>query len=178
MNAYYDTGAIVPLYVVEAFSAPLNAYLETRAEPIPFSGFHRLELENALRLKLFRGEIMEAEQLTVLATIEEHIGSGRLLVRPVNWVAALEKARECAGRVTARTGCRTLDLIHIAVALQWNCCLFVTADDRQLAAAKLQGLDTLHLRALPRRRRGASAEPGAVMEGRAPYRASRRARRG
>ena len=140
MNAYYDTGAIVPVY---------------------------------LRLKVFRGELAAAEQMIALDRIEAHVGSGRLVLRPVNWIAAFDQARQIAARVTAKTGCRSLDLLHVAVAIQWECCLFVTADDRQLAAAKLQGLETVDLRA-PHRRHGAGpSRPGIVKERRAPYGAKR-----
>lgn len=148
MNAYFDTGAIVPLYVAEVFSARLNAYLEVRAEPIPFSGFHRLELENALHLRVFRNELTAVDHLQALDAIAAHIGAGRLEVRPVNWVAALTAACEMSRRVTIRTGCRTLDLMHIAIALQWGCPEFVSADDRQLKAAKRLGLATVDLRTL------------------------------
>lgn len=172
MSAYFDTGAIMPLYVAEVFSARLNAYLEVHAEPIPFSGFHRLELENALHLRVFRGELTLADHLQTLDVIEAHIGAGRLKFRPVNWVAALAAARELSRRVTIPTGCRTLDLIHIAIALQWGCLEFVSADDRQLKAAKLAGLATVDLRTLAAGAR--PRKPGRVRERRGAYRTKKR----
>ena len=79
MSAYYDTGAIVPLYVAEVFSERLNAYLVARAEPIPFCELHRLEIENALHLRMFRGELTAAAHLQARAAIESHVEAGRLV---------------------------------------------------------------------------------------------------
>lgn len=173
MDAYLDTGALVPLFTNEVFSEAITAHMERRGQATAISAFHRLELENAFQLKRFRGEISDDKCLAALRKVEAYATSGMLVVRPVNWIAALDQARQIGARVTAKTGCRTLDLIHIAIALQWGCSLFVTADDRQLAAARLQGLETVDLRSLPR---GDSSKPGAVKEGRTPYRAKKRAR--
>ena len=39
-----------------------------------------------------------------------------------------------------RSSVRALDAMHIAAALEWSAELFVTADERQLRAAKQAGL--------------------------------------
>lgn len=152
MNAYYDTGVLVPLYCEEVFSATVDAFVGKRAEAIPLNLFQRLEFENAIRLKTFRGEMDAVRLNQVLADLAEDLNHGRLVVRPANWIDALEKARAISARTTGKTGGRTLDLIHVAIAVQWGCAVFVTADDRQLAAARLEGLHTVDLRDLHRRR--------------------------
>ena len=45
-------------------------------------------------------------------------------------------------KVLETTAVRTMDALHIASALVWDADLFATADQRQLAAAKLLGLKT------------------------------------
>jgi len=122
-------------------------------------------------LKVFRGEIAAADHLTALATIETHIGSGRLVVRPINWIAALDSARQISEASTVKTGCRTLDLIHVAIAVQWDCSDFVSADERQLKAAKSQGLKVVDIRKL---HRGRPRGPETVRERRTPYRAKKK----
>ena len=178
MNAYYDTGVLVPFYVSEAFSDAIAAYIEGRAEAVPISLFHRLELENALRLKIFRGEIGEDRCLAILQKIETNIRDGMLVLRPVNWINALEKASCTGARATAKTGCRTLDLIHVAIAAQWGCSVFVTADDRQIRAAKLDGFSTVDVRALNRRRDDDQRKPGVVRAARIRYGSRKCPRRG
>lgn len=178
MNAYYDTGTLVPLYAEEVLSATVTAFVARRGEPVPLNLFQRLELENAMRQKVFRGEI-EAERLNrVLVDLREDLDRGRLVLRAANWIAALEEARSIGARATVKTGCRTLDLIHVAIAVQWGCSVFVTADDRQLAAAKREGLCTMGLRDLHRRGGDARAEPGGVREPRLRYGSRKRPRGG
>ena len=172
MDIYYDTGALVPIYVDEVFSEAVNDFSTSRAVPIPFSLFHRLEFENALRLKLFRKEIDEERLNRILSDIGDDLNSYHLVLRPVNWIDALEKVRAIGAQVTAKTGCRTLDLIHVAIAIHWGCQTFLTADERQLAAARLSGLETVDLRELHRQRGDGRGYPGIVREQQAKYRLS------
>jgi len=173
MSAYLDTGALVPLYVEESLSEAVTAHLESRGEAVSVSLFHQLELENALRLKVFRSEIQEDRYLAVLSKVETDMTKGMLVSRPVSWVDAFTQAREISQRVTATSGCRTLDLIHVAIAMQWECSVFVTADGRQAAAARLEGLSTVDLRDVHRRRTRGRAGPGAVRERHRRYRAKK-----
>ena len=175
MNAYYDTGALVPLYITEVFSMTVHALTRQRSEAIPFSAFHYLECENAARLRRFRGDIDEPRLHRMLQDIHADIEYGRLVLRPANWIAALDSARQISEASTVKTGCRTLDLIHVAIAVQWDCSDFVSADERQLKAAKSQGLKVVDIRKL---HRGRPRGPGTVRERRAPYRTKKkRARR-
>lgn len=178
MDIYYDTGALIPIYVDEVFSEAVNAYSASRAIPIPFSLFHRLEFENALRLKMFRKEIDEERLNRVLSDIGDDLNSSHLVLRPVNWIDAFEKARAIGARVTAKTGCRTLDLMHVAIAIHWGCQIFLTADARQLAAARLAGLETVDLRELHRRSGDGRGYPGIVREQQAKYHRSSSKRSG
>lgn len=179
MHAYYDTGALIPLYLVEVFSSTVSAFVAARGEPIPMNAFQRLELENAIRQKVFRREIDVDQQNQVLSDAEADLNRGRFILRPVNWPAALDTARQIAARVTARTGCRTLDLVHVAVAVQWGCAIFVTADGRQFQAARREGLRAVDVCELHRRGGGdGRAEPKTVGEPRARYGSRRRPRGG
>jgi hypothetical protein len=169
MNAYYDTGVLLPLYVQEVFSEPVTALAESRREPIPFNLLQQLEMDTALRLKAFRGEIAGRQAQAVIADRDEDVHAGRLVLRPVDWIAAIEDARRIGAQTTARWGCRTLDLVHVAVAVQWTCAVFVTADDRQLKAACSAGLQTLDVRALGRKGGADAAAAATVREKRARY---------
>ena len=180
MQTYYDTGTLVPLYVKEVFSNAVLNHVESCNEVIPLNLFQQLELENALRLKVFRGELDDGRCLAVLNKIRSHLAEGKLSLRAVNWVNALEEARRLAAQATGRWGCRTLDLVHVAVAVQWRCAMFVTADDRQLKAARSAGLKTVDVRALGRKDQPGGAESGApagvVREQRARYGARKKPR--
>lgn len=165
MTAYFDTGILVPLYVKEVFSPAIKSFMDGRNEFIPLHLFHRLELENALRLKVLRGEMDDGGYSTVLGKIRADIDEGRIVLRPVDWINALEEARRIGESVTSRAGCRTLDLLHVAIAVQWKSEVFVTADDRQLKAARSAGLRAVDVQTLPQD----AAPSGTVREKRARY---------
>lgn len=178
MRAYYDTGTLVPLYVEESFSDAVNAFVESRNEVISFHLFHRLELENALKLKVFRNDTIDDRCRIGLDKIESHLREGKLVIRPVDWINAMEQARRIGAKVTSMAGCRTLDLLHVAIAVQWKSEVFVTADDRQIKAARAAGLMTVDVRKLPGDDRSGGAasatSTGMVRERRARYGAKRR----
>jgi len=46
-------------------------------------------------------------------------------------------------RETPRTACRTMDIFHVACALQIPSCRFLTFDGRQDALARLAGLERI-----------------------------------
>lgn len=180
MRAYYDTGAIVPLFVEEAFSRRIDSFARASAQAIEMHAFHRLELENALRLKEFRREVDEASCRVALDKIASAVREGRLIVRPVDWIAAFEEARRLGAASTPRSGCRTLDLLHVAIAAQWESSSFLSADERQLRAARAAGLHTVDARALPDDAPPPRDAAGAVREKRTRYttRAHAKIRRG
>ncbi len=149
MQAYYDTGVLVSFYICESFTEVISKYIENSGQAIPFSLFHRLELSNALYLNVFRGNLNEWQRGAVDQKIEDHIQMFRLVFRAVIWPDALLRARDIGKQTTATTGCRSLDLLHLAIAEQWGCSVFVSADARQLAAAGQMGLRTVDVRSLP-----------------------------
>jgi predicted nucleic acid-binding protein len=172
MLAYFDTGILLPLYVRELFTPAIKFFMNGRNECIALHLFHLLELENALRLKVFRCEMDNAHYHAVLDKIRADLDEGRIVRCPVDWICAFEEARRIGARVTARAGCRTLDLLHVAIAVQWKSEVFVTADDRQLQAARAAGLRTVDVRALPQD----GFPSGAGREGRVRYRPAERSR--
>ena len=81
MRVYLDSSAIVKLYVPEADSASVAAYVHTLKEPLPFSHLHEIEVKNALRLKVFRKEALSRAVLKSIRTIDKDMGF-QILKRP------------------------------------------------------------------------------------------------
>ncbi|MBA4388998.1 MAG: hypothetical protein C0404_13535 [Verrucomicrobia bacterium] len=171
MLAYYDTGTLVPFYVDEVFSDAVRTIVENRHEVIALNVFQQLEVENALRLKVFRGEMEDNSCQSVLRKIEANVKEGRIVLRPVDWINAMQAARHIGAKMTAKAGCRTLDLLHVAIAVQWKSAIFVTADDRQSKAATAAGLQVVDVRTLPREHSSAGygVPTGRVRERRTHY---------
>ena len=140
MDAYFDSAIIVKLYVQEATSPDAVRLAGGYTAPYALTQWQALEVKNAIRLKVFRGEITPAEMSQSIAGFEQDIATGRWQ-RPPYAVAAVEqKAEELSAGHSATFGCRTLDIIHVAAALVIGAKDFITFDRRQGALAKQAGL--------------------------------------
>ena len=140
MDAYFDSGIIVKLYVQEATSPDAIRLVSAYVAPYALTQWQALEVKNAIRLKAFRAEITAAEMNRSIAAFEQDIATGRWQ-RPAYTAATIEqKADELSAGHSAILGCRTLDIIHVAAALVLGAKEFVTFDGRQGALAKRVGL--------------------------------------
>ena len=145
MRAYLDSSAIVKLYVPEAETLSVAAYVRTLKEPLPFSHLHEIEVKNALRLKLFRKEALSRPVSKSIRTIDEDVDL-QILRRPeLNWVDVFRRAEELSKRFTPRSGSRSLDLLHVASCLLIPCRDFLTFDERQAIVARKAGLHVVRL---------------------------------
>jgi predicted nucleic acid-binding protein len=140
MDAYFDSGIIVKLYVREATSPEAVRLVGAYAAPYWLTHWQALEVKNAIRLKAFRKEITAAEMNQSIAAFQQDVASGRWQ-RPVYSAGVVEeKADELSASHSAIIGCRTLDIIHVAVAIVTGAKEFVTFDGRQALMAKQAGL--------------------------------------
>jgi hypothetical protein len=101
-----------------------------------------MEVVNALRLRLFRREARQRMVEATLARLQEDLHDGTLHRPAVDWAGTLSKAIELANQHTARLGCRSLDVLHVAAAVLSGSRRFVTADRRQSQVARRAGLQT------------------------------------
>lgn len=139
---YLDTSVIVKLYVREARTGEAVAFIESENSAVPLTRFHELEMANALRLKQFRGEA-EADQVdTILERLRAHVENGVYFRPSIDWPALLHQAERLSHTHTARTGTRTLDVIHVASAVAIGADRFLTFDERQRTLAQRVGLKT------------------------------------
>ena len=148
MSTYFDTGALLKLYLEEEFSDLVTDYVTAQGISVAIHAFHEVEMENALRLKVFRREISARQCRGALHRIESDVRDGLLIRRSVDWPDALKEALRISAAVTERSGCRTLDILHVALALCWECSTFLSLDDRQIKAARLVHLKVLDVRTL------------------------------
>jgi len=147
MRIYYDTSALIALYVVEEHTDAMEAHTAAAGRPVVIHDLHRLEAENGLRAKVFRQEMKAAQCREVLRRIEKDIAGGLLAFVTLRWAAVFVEARRVSALITGRSGCRSLDVLHVAAARQLKCRHFVSLDDRQIRAASLARLRILDVRA-------------------------------
>jgi len=138
--AYYDTGVLVKLWVREALSDEVADFVTRRGRAVPFTALHEIETKNALRLKIFRREMNAATLGDAMTMIDEDRTLRRLFAAAPSWTEVFMRAERLSADVTQKTGCRTLDLLHVAAAMVLGCDEFISLDRRQLKAAKAAGL--------------------------------------
>jgi predicted nucleic acid-binding protein len=84
--------------------------------------------------------IKQADARQILRDIEEDLDDGTLLHEPLDWTESLRQAEAVAERLAWTKPCRSLDLWHVAIALEIQAGIFVTFDKDQLALAQAAGL--------------------------------------
>jgi predicted nucleic acid-binding protein len=146
LNAYADTGFLMSLYGRDS-NSPRAVALVSRHKPVFFlTEFGEVELANAIERLLFSRQgaaywtLREAQ--AVRARLEQHATAGVFQLRPVPneaWQTAIRLSRH----YTAKLGTRTLDVLHVALALSLGPDVFFTFDRRQWKLAKMVGLHVL-----------------------------------
>jgi predicted nucleic acid-binding protein len=145
VTTYVDSSAIVPVYVPERYSAAARRVLRGLAQ-VPWTPLHALEVSNAFLLLVARGLITTDEHRVIRSHVQEDVDAQRLVRVTLDWDRVFTSACELSEKHTARFLTRSLDLLHVAAALATECRVFVSGDDRQLAAAKACGLKVVDIK--------------------------------
>jgi len=150
-GTYVDTGILVKGYIKEADFLDAIAILEAAGTPLLFSHIHELETQNAIRLKRFRGEINKEEEVAAIRDVRADLDTGRLVRPEYDLAKVFNRAERLSARFSGEIGTRSLDLLHVAAALEAGCTVFASFDERQRKGASLAGLKVLPVK-LPRKR--------------------------
>jgi predicted nucleic acid-binding protein len=146
MNAYADTGLIVKSYVDEENSAKADAILAEAGTPLAFSHFHAVEIPNAIHLKRFRREITPDQEAAAIRAFQGDIDAGRLQRPDYDLGVVFRRAEALSARYSGSLGTRSMDLLHVATALEAGCAKVISFDERQRKIAAKEGL-----RVIPRK---------------------------
>ncbi len=137
---YCDSGVLLKLYLHEPNSAQAVSLVQEKGGTPPLTALHRLEMKAAFAQKYGRGEITAAERDGVMADFASDIASGVFAETFPEWPAVFTRAENLAAAHSATNLCRSLDALHVAVALELGALDFCTFDGRQAAMAKAAGL--------------------------------------
>lgn len=148
MNAYLDSSALVKLYFPEPESDRVERWVHQHHARLLFTSLHALEIRNAMNLKLFRGEISEAQYAEWARRFEQDRSSGVLSSFVPNWTHVFSHAERIAETSSRRLGTRSLDVLHIAAACDSSAEVFLTNDARQGHAARVHGLPVQYVSGL------------------------------
>lgn len=143
MNAdpiYVDPSALRSLYLHDARSRAMARWRRRHPGAVPVTHHGRVELVNAMALAVFRRDIAAADLAGALADLDDDFAAGRLVQADVLWRRALDRAADRSRAHTPGLGTRSLDVLHVACALELACTVFVAHDGRHAALAKAVGL--------------------------------------
>lgn len=140
MNDYPDTGFLCSLYAPDAHSARAIKAMAGLASPLAFTWIHQLEFRNALRLRVFRGEITPTQRDASLNLLLADLAAGVLAHHPAALPDLMTEAERLSASHSERIGTRSLDILHVAAALVIGSGKFLSFDVRQTKLAKAAGL--------------------------------------
>ena len=86
------------------------------------------------------GQITESERRLAFRQIEQDLQAGLLIYTRVNWSAVFRLADELSDKYSGIEGQRTIDLLHVALALDCGVKIFLSFDRRQRSLAKAVNL--------------------------------------
>ena len=138
MSVYPDASFFVSLYLDDAHSDVALRRIKT-APPLWMTPLHRAEWTHAIAQHVFRGVFSQREALRFYSALEEDRQLGLWLEVDIP-ASAFETATGLAKKYVPRLGCRTLDTLHVASALELGAREFWSFDERQIKLARAVGL--------------------------------------
>jgi predicted nucleic acid-binding protein len=140
LSIYADSSFFVSLYVRDRHTPQVLRHMASKPA-IWMTPFHEAEIANALSQSVFRRLITARQVSLANDNLVEDVRSG--LWRQIDFpAAAFQRSVALAHRYGSQIGCRTLDTLHVACALELKAGAFWTFDERQRKLAKAAGLKT------------------------------------
>jgi predicted nucleic acid-binding protein len=140
---YADASFLVAVYTSEPQSRLAMEWMQNATEALPFTPFHRHEFRTAIRQKVFRGEITTVQRATAFSELAADINGVILIHKEALWTDAFREADLIAKNRAESEAIRSLDLLHIGIALALNARRFLTLDDRQARLADAAGFEVI-----------------------------------
>lgn len=138
-KTYFDTGALLKLYIVERGSEFVQK-VARRGGTIGINPLQETELRNAILAAEGRKTISRGAARRSLENFEEDLQTGVFLRELPEWPWIHRRADLMARQYTPRFLCRTLDILHVAAAELSGAGSIVTGDQRQQKLARAVGL--------------------------------------
>jgi predicted nucleic acid-binding protein len=139
-KTYADPSALLKLYLHEPESRAMARWRTRTRGPLVVTHQGRVELVNGIALAAHRGLIDDAQLAAALAALDDDFEQSRYAQADLLWRAAFNRACDLSRRFSRTLGTRTLDVLHVASALELGLRAFLTFDHRQQKLARAAGL--------------------------------------
>ena len=140
MSIYADTGSICSVYAPDANTERATTQIERIETGIYFSWLNQVEFRNALRLRVFRKEITAEQRDASLNWLLSDLRAGVFSHADPTHPDVIIETERLSALYTEKLGTRSLDVLHVAMALALGCETFLSFDKRQIKLAKAAGL--------------------------------------
>lgn len=146
MNAYPDTSFLCALYRLQANSPEAAAYFESIPGPLEVTTLLLYEFRQAVRfqIRLHRFDptkgYKQAEGAKMLTYLKTDLIRGDLMTVPGPWPQIHLAAERLSERYTDANGHRSMDILHVATAIELGAREFLTFDANQRRLASAEGL--------------------------------------
>ncbi len=141
MSIYVDSSFLVSRYIADAHSLQVDQAL-LQQPPVQLTPFNRAELANAIYRQAFLKRLTVPEVQMAWGDFQDDcsVGIWALVAFPVRaWETSIGLAQQHGHSL----GVRTLDLLHVACALELSADSFWTFDERQARLAQAVGLSVV-----------------------------------
>lgn len=132
MRTFFDSSAFAKRYIEEPGSQSVES-LCMAATDLALSILYIPEIISALNRRMREGALSQQDYEEAKRRLSEDVEDAAIINLTPSVISA------CTTILEARP-VRALDALHIACALGWEAKLFVSADKRQIAAARQAGL--------------------------------------
>jgi predicted nucleic acid-binding protein len=146
MKAYPDTSFLCAMYRLQANSAKAAAYFAAMPEPLVVTTLLLYEFRQAVRfqIRLHRHDpakgCLLAEGTKMLADLKSDLIRGEVLTIPAPWPQIHLSAERLSELYTDASGHRSMDILHVATAIELGMKVFLTFDGNQKKLAEAEGL--------------------------------------
>ena len=140
MAAYADSSFLVAVYAIEPQSLQALNWITNSKQSLIYTPFHRHELRTAIRQKVFRGETTIAARNEAFRDIDSDLQDRILIHTQIPWTDAFREAERVGAEHGETQGTRSLDLLHVGIALALKTKLFLSYDGAQRELARQVGL--------------------------------------
>ncbi len=142
MSDYADTGFLCSLYAPDAHTDRAITLMDKQNTPVFFSWLNRVEFRNALRLRVFRKEITVAQRDASINHLLADLMAGILGTADPSHSDLLLETERLSSSYSEQLGTRSLDILHVAMAIVLGSKRFLSFDQRQIKLATSTGLET------------------------------------
>jgi len=146
MKAYPDTSFLCAIYRLQDNSADAAAYFAAMPGPLEVTTLLLYEFRQAVRfqIRLHRHDpskgYPQAEGTKMLADLKADLVSGEVVTLPAPWPQIHLAAERLSELYTSTNGHRSMDILHVATAIELGAKEFLTFDGNQKKLAEAEGL--------------------------------------